>query len=175
MSWTYDKSWGEEYNKEIKCILGMVLFQNASVLEDVTFATDIKIGATSIAVRMRRSRWLGKSDEFTIRWKRPSGAKTECQKIMEGYGDFLFYGFESECGRHVGLWKIIDLELLRKTRRSENSASPEWSHDYLFKTETTRNGEIFFVFKEKLFPCCVVVASGVGLEINNLENCIASA
>jgi len=50
----------------------------------------------SVAVRLRRfSYFRAFHNEFTIRWSRPLGTKTEIHKIREGTVDYLFYGFLS--------------------------------------------------------------------------------
>jgi hypothetical protein len=44
----------------------------------------------------------------------PSGAKTELQKIIEGLGDWLFYGFAiDDGGVDIAPWYIVDLDYFR--------------------------------------------------------------
>ena len=64
---------------------------------------------------MRRSRYFKEhGDTFTIRCGRLGGAKTELETIVEGWGDYLFYGFEraSVQGGLAG-WKIGKLSVFR--------------------------------------------------------------
>ena len=49
--------------------------------------------------------------EFTIRSSRRNGCKTELAKILEGFGDWMFYGHE--CGRTIFPWFILDLDAFR--------------------------------------------------------------
>ena len=65
-----------------------------------------------IAARIRREMYRDKYvSEFTIRVKRPSGTKTEFRKIVEGFGDWMFYGFEY--GDNIFPWYLIDLSAFR--------------------------------------------------------------
>lgn len=52
-------------------------------------------------------------DEFTIRASRPSGAKTELPKILEGWGDYIFYGFATEDVTELAAWTLGSLNVFR--------------------------------------------------------------
>ncbi|MFA5636958.1 MAG: hypothetical protein WC977_13770 [Anaerovoracaceae bacterium] len=63
---------------------------------------------------MRRNEYLARyGDEFTVRANRPSGQKTELTKIIEGWGDFLFYGIADATNQHLAKWTLIDLKAFR--------------------------------------------------------------
>ena len=51
--------------------------------------------------------------EFTIRAGRPSGAKTELTKIIEGWGDYFFYGFADPTEIYLAQWLIGSLNAFR--------------------------------------------------------------
>jgi len=51
--------------------------------------------------------------EFTIRAGRPNGTKTELTKIIEGWGDYFFYGFADEQEKELARWILGDLKVLR--------------------------------------------------------------
>jgi hypothetical protein len=55
-------------------------------------------------------------NEFTIRWKRPSGVKTEIHKINEGLVDYILYGFVDEKEEKLVQYFIGDLEVFRNTQ-----------------------------------------------------------
>ena len=67
-----------------------------------------------VAVRIRspgfRSRY---PHEFTIRSKVPSGAQTELSKVVNGHGDWMFYGHASEDGTGLDSWWLLDLRAFR--------------------------------------------------------------
>jgi len=70
--------------------------------------------AVRIGVRIRQQEYLDKyGDEFTIRSGRPSGRKTELTKIVEGWGDYFFYGFGNYETRELVRWTIGNLNVFR--------------------------------------------------------------
>lgn len=67
-----------------------------------------------IACRVRlHEYWQAFNRQITIRHSNRSGVETELHKIVKGYGDFMFYGFESVAGNLVENWIILDLQLFR--------------------------------------------------------------
>jgi hypothetical protein len=62
-------------------------------------ATDLVAGDVRIAytVRSMSSYWPQYRRQFTVRFKRDSGTKTELAKIAEGHCDWKFYGFPRWC------------------------------------------------------------------------------
>jgi len=53
-------------------------------------------------------------NEFTIRWKRPSGVKTEIHKIKEGLVDYILYGFVDKEENKLIKYFIGDLDVFRE-------------------------------------------------------------
>jgi len=51
--------------------------------------------------------------QFTIRWERPSGVKTEIHKIRKGLVNYILYGFVNEDEGKITQYFIGDLELFR--------------------------------------------------------------
>lgn len=51
--------------------------------------------------------------QFTIRSRLPSGTETELSKIVNGKGDWLFYGHASAAQSNVVNWWLIDLNAFR--------------------------------------------------------------
>jgi hypothetical protein len=100
----------------IKAILGNYFFQK-DVTQDLEQGTDFLIfiiKPIKVGVRLRRYPYLLKyPKEFTIRYKRPSGVKTEYQKIKEGYVDYILYGFLNSDGSRIIQYFIGDLEVFR--------------------------------------------------------------
>ncbi|MCK0102549.1 hypothetical protein MWU63_09580 [Pseudohalocynthiibacter sp. F2068] len=51
--------------------------------------------------------------QFTIRARVTSGAETELSKIVNGKGDWMFYGHSNERQDGFALWWLIDLNAFR--------------------------------------------------------------
>lgn len=94
-----DRAIEDKFSKTIKAILGNQFFVK-DVEADLRQGTDFltyNIKPFRVAVRLRRFPiYLKYPDDFTIRWSRPSGVKTEIHKINEGLVDYLLYGFIDE-------------------------------------------------------------------------------
>lgn len=113
--WEKDKIASDVYLDEIKKILGLYLIGEPPIEEDAERNTDLmvlKMDAVRIACRVRTVGYQEKYDnEFTVRSTRPSGAKTELRKIIEGWGDYMFYGFGD--GVNLSSWHLLDLKVFR--------------------------------------------------------------
>lgn len=76
-----------------------------------------------ISARVRRHEYVGKlaavrglayRNQITIRDRRPSGARTEMDKVRLGEGDIFVYGFESEPGSdRLDPWVVVNLDMVR--------------------------------------------------------------
>lgn len=77
-------------------------------------ATDLVAGNKRIAytVRSMDSYWPKYRRQFTVRFKRDNGTRTELAKIAEGHCDWKFYGFHDGVDR-VLEWYLVDLWALR--------------------------------------------------------------
>lgn len=115
--WESDKSWSDDYLPTIKAILGQCLIGEAAREEDQERNTDLivlRMSAVRIACRLRRLEYATKyGDQFTIRYSRPSGMKSEFAKIVEGWGDYVFYGFAAATAPEISRWFVGDLNVLR--------------------------------------------------------------
>lgn len=113
MKWRDDKKWSDRFLHEIKGIIGQAFIVEPPQEEDSEHNTDLivlKLDSIRIACRIRKYKYMKSyGSEFTIRCGRPSGAKTELTKIIEGWGDFLFYGFSDEEEKHLAGWSLIIL------------------------------------------------------------------
>lgn len=111
------KKWSDRFIPEIQKILGMTLINYANEKEDMYHNTDLIVitkGSVRIACRIRRFKYLEKyGNEFTIRKSRPSGNKSELEKIKEGWGDYLFYGFCNEEETSLLKWSLCSLAIFR--------------------------------------------------------------
>jgi len=115
--WQSDKAWSDRFIPEIRSIVGPCLLVPSSLEQDQTEAADLvilKAAAMTIACRVRRPGYLPRyKNEFTVRCHRTSGAKTELEKITEGWGDWMFYGHAGESEKYLELWWLLDLSAWR--------------------------------------------------------------
>lgn len=117
MSWQAEKAWSDRFLVDIKRILGEYLIGEPPKEEDAERNTDLmvlRMDAVRIGCRVRRHKYYAAySGEFTIRAGLPSGAKTELTKIIEGWGDYFFYGFSNEDQTGLHAWALADLKAFR--------------------------------------------------------------
>ncbi|MFZ3046509.1 MAG: hypothetical protein WA151_11385 [Desulfatirhabdiaceae bacterium] len=119
-----DREYADRFILKMSAYLGMCFFKEAPAKEDMEHNTDLVVlnmGALRIACRLRKFGMLARyGDEFTIRASRPSGIKTELDKVMAGWGDYFFYGFANEHDTDIAKWTVIDLTAFRS-----------WCHGYI--------------------------------------------
>lgn len=107
-----DRSLETQFASLIKNILGQIFIRREEVadLEQGTDFAIFEVNPFRVAVRLRRfDYFLAFHKEFTIRWSRPSGVKTEIHKIREGLVDYLFYGFLSSDETEIIQHFVADL------------------------------------------------------------------
>lgn len=112
-----DRVWSDRFIPEIKRIVGPYLLEPAPLEEDCKRATDLIILAARdkrIACRMRRPGYALKYPfDFTVRSHRDSGSETELSKLVNGYGDWMFYGHANDDETSISRWMLIDLHSWR--------------------------------------------------------------
>jgi len=116
-NWTQDKRWSDQFLTEIKRILGEYLIDEPPIEEDMEHNTDLivlRMDSVRVGCRVRRYEYFLKyQNEFTLRSNRPHGSKTELTKIIEGWGDYFFYGFSDDVGKQLIAWHLFDLKIFR--------------------------------------------------------------
>ena len=117
MAFKEDYAWQEKYLNAIKCIVGPLLLEPAPLEVDMAEATDMLILRAKdmrIGCRVRRADYVGFKHQFTLRSKRDNGATTELAKVIDGWGDWLFYGFAEDNNLPaLSYWHVIDLHAWR--------------------------------------------------------------
>lgn len=116
IGWKKDKQWSDRFLHEIKGILGQCLIGEPPIEEDRERNTDLvvlRLDAVRIGCRVRKFDQIKYAHEFTIRAGRPNGNKTELTKIIEGWGDYFFYGFADADERQLQQWMLGDLNAFR--------------------------------------------------------------
>jgi hypothetical protein len=169
MSWQDDKGWSDQFMPDIKGVLGQHLLGEASREDDAKHATDLvvlQMKDLRIGVRMRRRKYAENAryvEQFTIRTERRSGVDTELGKIIDGWGDYMFYGFEGEHDGRLGIWHLIDLKRFRRGyMRLLSECAPG-----VFPGEQIKNsdgGSCGCAFSYDWFAPELVVACGIGVD-----------
>lgn len=124
-NWQDDKAKTDRLLPSVKRILGQHLISTAPFEEDAKRNTDLivlSLNSIRIGVRIRSfDYWLNPQyrDEFTIRCSRPTGTTTELDKIIEGWGDYFFYGFANQNYTDLLGYMLGDLNIFRSWRIQE--------------------------------------------------------
>ena len=163
--WKDDKRWSDKFLPEIKRILGEYLLSEPPAEEDAEHNTDLmvlRMDAVRIGCRIRKYQYLGTyGNEFTIRAGRPSGAKTELTKIIEGWGDYFFYGFSDEKDEHLSQWILGDLKAFRlyinRHLVKNNGIMPGCAN------KNTDNSSCFIAFPYEEIPNFIIASKKGGL------------
>jgi len=164
------KNWSDRFSKEIIQILlqnlGNKVIRVASDFEDIEQATDVIFDPIRVACRVRSHNYKNYKNDFTIRSERTK-QKTEFRKIIEGYGDYIFYAISNENEDSFYHWFIGDLKVFRT-----------WNLEYILKhkempgfEKSNRDGSSkFFVFNLEELPPDFVVAKKTEVFSTNNSN-----
>lgn len=116
----------------LKANAGLFLvFDLANDEQDMKQATDMVLtvkGGQRIAVRIRREQ-ARKYTDVTIRARSKHGAKTEIDKLREGWGDWYVYAWESNQRGRLDRWCIYDLHAVRRSGLLEKAGAVTWNGD----------------------------------------------
>ena len=164
MSFHYDinRRWSDRFIPDIKRLIGSHLLSIAPDTMDFSQATDlVMLDARDmrIAARLRRPGYFERyPHQFTIRSRLPSLGETELQKIVNGHGDWMFYGHVSDSQTHIEHWWLIDLRAFRAALiRHANGG-----HRVTMGDQINPDGTWFKWFDVRSFPAVppLVVAKG---------------
>lgn len=170
MSYATDRQWSDLKIPTIRQIVGPLLLEPAEFKVDAMQATDLIIlhaRDKRIAARVRRACYSERYQyEFTIRSARSSGAKTEITKLIEGFGDWMFYGHsDDDNGPGIGRWLVIDLNVFRANLIWHN----KMSHLIYEQQRNRDNATQFIGFDIRSFIGEILVASSHPVEFFNSE------
>ena len=165
MTYKENRRWSDQYLPAIVQIIAPHLIQPAMFEYDVKQATDLMVLTgrdMRIAARVRRSSYAARYPyDFTIRSKHDNGAKTELAKMLEGWGDWMFYGHadQTEKGK-LNRWMLIDLHKWRKKLLGEGYRGG-WEH--LAQSQSNGDGTHFMAFDVRKMPEVLIASSGGGM------------
>lgn len=161
MSYANDRLWSDQYLPAVRALVGPLLLVPAPLERDANEATDLIVMRArdmTIGVRLRRPGYAGRyPGQFTIRSHRTSGAKTELAKIIEGWGDWLFYGHANEANG-ISEWVLIDLHHLRAAFIRKPSLLRHFD-GAMCGQKSNSDGTSFVWFDARQLPAEVVVGS----------------
>ena len=154
-----DWQWADRHLQAVMDILKanamhLLSVQVAPLEDDQQRATDLVITVLGgdVAVRIRRTKYISRFRDLTIRAWRASGAKTELQKIKEGFGRWYLYGWSDDQDKLYD-WMLVDCDVLRTSGLLEKP---------LIMNRDNRSGFIAITDKELRNSGCIVT-EGNGL------------
>lgn len=157
--WQDDKRWSDQFIPQIREIVARHLILDAPLEEDQQHNTDLIVlrsSAMRIACRVRRAQYADRyGDEFTIRTRRLYGTKTELAKILEGWGDALFYGFAGDTD--ICRWLLGDLDVFRQWYAGEVQRLPAGCPPGLEQTNGDHSSQ-FMAFPIRWLPPQFIIA-----------------
>lgn len=167
-SFSENKRWSDQYIPAICNIVGPYLLKPSDFKTDTQQNTDLIVldaRDMRIAARVRRkSKYFEKYKyEFTLRSKVKSCRQTELEKVINGLGDWLFYGFVDEDPTYIQDWWIISLSSFRAglIRRSKINL--------IVDRKTNGDGSEFYAFDLRSFPesPSIIIAGSQPLPIKS--------
>jgi len=168
MSYAINRAWSDQFLPEIRRIVGPHLLVPSPLEVDREQAADLivlRARDMAVAARVRR---CGYADEypydvyFTVRSRLDNGCKTEMAKLMEGWGDWMFYGHAGLAPGSVDRWWLIDLHLWRERLLREGFAQG-WKH--LAKQQSNGDGTHFLAFDLRAFKPSILIAGSHGVPL----------
>lgn len=159
-----DWTWSDRFVPHVQVILASLLSPAAPLSQDREEATDFLVFQTSSArVACRVRRWPGEKwfevnrNEITIRAVRGNGVETELDKILSGFGDFLFYAIANQTENDFASWTLCNLsvfrDLVHHTERIPGHL--KWNRD---------GSSAFLIIPLAEMPSSFVVARGTSLR-----------
>jgi hypothetical protein len=159
------RRWSDQFIPAIKRIVGPYLLEESSFEVDTKQAADLVVVRAknlTIAARIRRANYYQNRNyryQFTVR-SFNNGHKTELQKITDGWGDWMLYGFaasDDENETEIAHWRLLDLDVFRAS--------------CIRKTYTVRRGDngdgtAFVAFDIPSFPSDLVIATSEDIDVN---------
>lgn len=121
-----DRAWSDQYIPHMKQIIGPHLLVESSFDVDTKRASDLVLmqaASLMIACRVRRPGYADRyPNQFTLRYARDSGVETEYSKVVNGWGDWMFYGHadKDEAGK-INRWMLINLRHFRAQLINDHS------------------------------------------------------
>lgn len=125
-AWEHDKSWADglraQVEDRVRLVVGEIVeLRDATAEQDRTEGFDyiILTQLGNVACRLRRH---CNYRDITIRSSRPSGVRTEIDKLKDGHAQLYFYGWVNEAGNGFADWVIFDVPRFLAARLLDQAA-----------------------------------------------------
>lgn len=163
-NYSVNRAWADKMTPHVNRIVGPYLLETTPDQVDMKEGSDLwVIGGRDkrIAVRVRRAGYAERYPfDFTVRSAVPSGVTTELEKLVNGFGDWMFYGHASVDETSISHWMLIDLaawraHLIRWALKRKNP------NDRLWTAQSNDDGTKFAAFDVRNFvgPPAILIAS----------------
>lgn len=116
--WTYEvaRPWADRFDASLSAILGIETHSKASFEADARRGIDGVIAPLYVAERIRNlCQYPQYGGQFTLRYRRDSGAKTEYAKLWDGDlgADIYFYGWGDPRTWEIKAYAVLHVQALR--------------------------------------------------------------
>lgn len=153
------RKWSDQFIPDIKRKVGPLLLIESPFDVDTKQAADLIVlsaKSLSIAARVRRHGYADRYPyDFTIRSKIESGKETELSKMLNGFGDWMFYGHAAQEGPTVDRWMLLDLNIWRGVLLRNGYRGSGWNG--MARQMDNGDGTQFFVFDVRHFPKAILI------------------
>jgi hypothetical protein len=170
--YTHNRNWSNRFLPEIKQLIGGYLLEAAPDPADDFQATDLMMldaRDMRVAARVRRPGYAQRyPHQFTIRSAVSSGAQTELSKIVNGNGDWMFYGHSNAAQTGLEAWSLIDLRAFRAGLIRHRANTP----NIVMGDQRNADGTRFKWFDMRSFPAdppLVVASSWSSVDQKELD------
>ncbi|MFH0965328.1 MAG: hypothetical protein V2A58_15110 [Planctomycetota bacterium] len=161
-SYTTDRTWSDQFIPELRRVIGPYVLVPSSLEQDRREASDLVVFQATrltIACRVRRAGYSSRyPNQFTIRSKRTSGAKTELMKLIEGWGDWFFYGHAAETTPTLTCWWLLNLAAWRAALILDGRLPADTRHIISGRQVNPDGATEFQWFDITSFPSALVIA-----------------
>ena len=105
------------YDQHVQCLLGKYIIKKATPEQDMQLNTDFQVDSISLSImsRVRGSECFPDwGMDFIFRAYADGGNQSEYDKMLDGMGQWYFYGFGHPTRPNVVLWYwLFDLDAIR--------------------------------------------------------------
>ena len=150
-SYRANREWSDGILAEVQGAVGHWLGAPAVVappMLDMRENTDLVVlnsAKSTIACRTRRHSYFARYPyQFTIRTK-CGGCKTEIHKLLDGFGDYIFYAFTDSSDKHLHSAFLGDLGAFRR-----------WYMPHYGERHTNKDGTALAAYDRRYIPGFVI-------------------
>lgn len=167
MGYDERREWSDQFNLQLKRILGPILIRDATPDEDRKCATDmvLETQALRIACRVRfhsTASYNKFGGQFTLRTK-ANCEWSELDKVRRGDVDLLLYCWGNGETRRIREWVLIDLRVTVRWIEEREANGITVHHA---DSGDNGDGTGWAAYWIHLLPADAVIASGVGMQLH---------